>query len=178
MQAYHSLWCGKMREAEGWHSFLQQLALAPLCCGHSTLLEWLVGSLRRDIWRLNVAFKAWRWQGTQQTGPILVYTQGQPQGYIWKQVLFIYSSQTQSIYGELLYCLCPGIIPGWGGKLSICPSVEKNYISKRQELQTHQEVDISTQDFCFMRTIFFRPMHLKSSPGHWHGDLCSLEDWL
>lgn len=50
--------------------------------------------------------------------------------------------------------------------LSTSPSVEKNYISKRQELQTHQEVDISIQDFCFMRTIFFRPMHLKSSPGH------------
>lgn len=48
----------------------------PLCCGHGTLLEGLVGSLRRDIWRLNVAFKAWRWQGTPQTGPILVYTQG------------------------------------------------------------------------------------------------------
>lgn len=62
---------------------------APLCCGHGTRLEGLVASLRKDIWRLNVAFKAWRWQGTPQTGPILVYTQGQPQGYIWKQESYL-----------------------------------------------------------------------------------------
>lgn len=39
--------------------------------------------------------------------------------YMEGGVLFTYSSQNQSIYGELLYCLCPGIIPGWGGKLCL-----------------------------------------------------------
>lgn len=46
-------------------------------------------------------------------------------------------------------------------------SAEKNSISKRQELQTHQQVEIYIHEFlnlgCFRRTIFFRQMQLKSS---------------
>lgn len=46
-------------------------------------------------------------------------------------------------------------------------SAEKNSISKRQELQTHQQVEIYIHEFlnlgCFRRTIFFRQMQVKSS---------------
>lgn len=39
--------------------------------------------------------------------------------YMEAGVLFTNSSQNWSIYGELLYCLCPSILPGWGGKLCL-----------------------------------------------------------
>lgn len=46
-------------------------------------------------------------------------------------------------------------------------AAEKNSISKRQELQTHQEVEVYIHEFlnlgCFRRTIFFRQMQLKSA---------------
>lgn len=172
------LCCGRMREA-GRPTLLPPAARSwsLLCCGHGTLLEWLVGWLRRDIWRLNVAFKAWRWQGTPQSGSTPVYTQDSLRDiYGSRSLIYLLLSKRKYLWGVALLFVSKHNSRMRRKILSTCPSVEKNNISKRQELQTHQEVDIFIQDFCFMRTIFFRPMHLKSSPGHWHGDLCSLED--
>lgn len=102
----------------------------PLCYGHGTLLEWLVGSLRRDIWRLNVTFKAWRWQGTPQTGLIPVYTQGLPQGYTWKQESIYLLSKLKYLGGVALLFLSRHYSSMRRKTLSTFLSVDNNVISK------------------------------------------------
>lgn len=90
------------RRQEGQHSFLQQPTPGLSLRGHRTLPEWLVGSLSRDIWRLNVAFKGMEMTGNPTNWPGICYTQRDSlrDMYVEAGILFTYSSQNQIFTGS------------------------------------------------------------------------------